>query len=248
MPNFLCVALALHERGHKPIGVRLDSGDLAYLSVEVRRMFSEVAEAFGIDYFKALNITASNDINEAVLNALNEQGHSIDSYGIGTNLVTCQAQPALGMVYKLVELDGKPRIKLSQEVAKVTIPGRKEAHRLLGEKGVPILDLLIQTGETAPKPGQRLLCRHPFHEMKRVYVTPSKVIPLHHLVWDGKLVPGAVPSLKERRDYVQSEINLIRPDVMRPLNPTPYKVSVSTELYTFIHDLWMREVPIAELS
>ena len=151
------------------------------------------------------------------------------------------------MVYKLVELDGHPRIKLSQDLAKVTIPGRKEAYRLLGENGIPLLDLLIQCGETPPAPGRRLLCRHPFHEMKRVYVTPTKVIPLHHLVWDGKICQDT-PTLQERRQYVTSEVELIRPDVMRPLNPTPYKVSVSTHLYSFIHELWMREVPIAELS
>ena len=69
--------------------------------------------------FEKCSVVASNDINESVLHALNEQGHDIDVYGIGTNLVTCQAQPALGMVFKLVEMDGKPRIKLSQEITKV---------------------------------------------------------------------------------------------------------------------------------
>lgn len=151
------------------------------------------------------------------------------------------------MVYKLVELDGKPRIKLSQEIAKVTIPGRKEAYRLIGENGSPILDLLVGCKEDPPKAGVRLLCRHPFNEMKRVYVTPKSVQPLHDLVWDGKL-SVKLPTLEERRAYVKEQVHLIRPDVLRPLNPTPYKVSVSTELYNYIHDLWMRETPIAELS
>lgn len=73
MPNFLCVALALHELGYKPVGIRLDSGDLSYLSKQARVAFKATAERFGIEYFKKLNITASNDINEAVLNSLNEQ-------------------------------------------------------------------------------------------------------------------------------------------------------------------------------
>lgn len=73
MPNFLCVALALHELGYKPIGIRLDSGDLAYLSKQTRVQFVAVAEKYNIPEFKKLSITASNDINEAVLNSLNEQ-------------------------------------------------------------------------------------------------------------------------------------------------------------------------------
>lgn len=73
MPNFLCVALALHELGYKPVGIRLDSGDLSYLSKQARVAFKATAERYGIEYFKKLNITASNDINEAVLNSLNEQ-------------------------------------------------------------------------------------------------------------------------------------------------------------------------------
>lgn len=99
VPNFVIVACALHDFGYKALGVRLDSGDLAYLSVETRKIFQAFTQ-FGLDP-KAFQIVASNDINEATIIALNQQGHEIDCFGIGTNLVTCQAQPALGCVYKL---------------------------------------------------------------------------------------------------------------------------------------------------
>jgi hypothetical protein len=126
VPNFIAVALALvRDCGHQPVGLRLDSGDLAYLSKEARRMLVRADEMFGTALASTCKIVASNDINEAVLHSLADQGHEVDSFGIGTNLVTCQAQPALGMVYKLVEVNGVPRIKLSQDASKVTIPGAK---------------------------------------------------------------------------------------------------------------------------
>lgn len=336
VPNFICVALALRDIGRTPVGIRLDSGDLAYLSKETRRMFKAVDAQCGSN-LAACTIVASNDINEAVLLSLADQGHEIDSFGIGTNLVTCQAQPALGMVFKLVEINGLPRIKLSQDMAKVTIPGAKEVFRLIGSDGVPLLDLIIRAGETRPMPGRRMLCRHPFDETKRAYVTPKAVMPLLRLVWKGGrttvsealtsdpllatttpasatatasghvppelgLLPVAdgrksaaadaaadgapgsssggasggaggadgssggggiispsalpegvnmrarIPPLGKLREFVQSQLSLMREDHLRPLNPTPYKVSVSTDLYHYIHDLWMKEVPIPELE
>ncbi len=164
-------------------------------------------------------------------------------------MVTCQAQPALGMVYKLVEINGEPRIKLSQDPTKVTIPGRKDAYRLVGENGIPLLDLMVNSDEPAPVVGVKLLCRNPFDELRRVYVTPSAVIKLHELVWDGANggIVAPLPTLEERRTHVQEQFELIREDVVRSLNPTPYKVSVSCELYDFIHDLWMKEFPVHEL-
>jgi nicotinate phosphoribosyltransferase len=89
------------------MGLRLDSGDLAYLSLEVRAIFTETAEKFNIPYIKNLTIVASNDINEDILISLEKQEHAIDTFGIGTHLVTCQKQPALGCVYKLVEVSVK---------------------------------------------------------------------------------------------------------------------------------------------
>eukprot|EP01083_Nonionella_stella_P063888 166035_1 len=123
MQNFLAVALALHELGYKPLGIRLDSGDLAYLSNECRRMFKSVSERFEVP-FEKLTIVASNDLNEEVLYALESQGHEIDAFGIGTNLVTCQGQPALGCVYKLVEINGIPRIKVSRLLPRA--PSKKD--------------------------------------------------------------------------------------------------------------------------
>ncbi len=247
VPNFLAVAHALFLAGYKPIGIRLDSGDLAHLSRVARNMFREASEKGPLPAeFARLIIAASNDINEQTLYALKEQGHEIDVFGIGTHLVTCQKQPALGCVYKLVEINGEPCIKLSQDEEKMTIPGRKEAYRLFDATGTPVLDLLVRVGEEPPKPGVRVLCRHPFNEIKRAYVTPSRVVPLHELVWDGKLA-ASLPSLSEVRAYAQEQIGMLREDHLRQLNPTPYKVSVSERLYHFLHKLREQETPIAEI-
>lgn len=143
---------------YKSVGIRLDSGDLAYLSGEARKIFQIIEKEFGLPGFGKTNITASNDLNEETLDALNKQvlsltkislnnlfdyqvdnaslihssahllmrdntfssqGHEVDCYGIGTYLVTCYAQAALGCVFKLVEINNQPRIKLSEDVSKV---------------------------------------------------------------------------------------------------------------------------------
>jgi nicotinate phosphoribosyltransferase len=257
VPNFICVARAMAIAGGSAYGVRLDSGDLAYLSKETRRMLRAADVRFGAgSNLVACTILASNDINEHVLSSLGEQGHEIDSFGIGTHLVTCQAQPALGMVYKLVEILGRPCMKLSNEAAKITLPGAKEVFRLLGSEGTPLMDLVIRVGEARPMPGKRTLARHPFDETRRAYVTPSAVLPLLRVVWQGSKTGGGggtnlrapFPSVSALQTFVRAQLALLREDHLRPLNPTPYKVSVSPELFHFLHDLWMKEVPIRELT
>jgi nicotinate phosphoribosyltransferase len=247
--NFILVALVLDDCGYNSVGIRLDSGDLAYLSMECARAFADVARIHKRKSFLTLDVVASNDINEAVLKALNEQKHAITVYGIGTNLVTCQAQPALGCVYKLVEISGKPRLKLSQEIAKVLIPGMKKPFRLFGKDGCPLLDVMVGKDEGDPVAGERILCNHPFVARKRVNVTPSHVEALHTLVFDhGKVVPGANRSLGDAKKAVEEQLKTLRPDILRYINPTPYKVSVSLNLYNFLHDLWQSETPVPELS
>lgn len=244
--NFIAVALALHDFGYHARGIRLDSGDLAYLSKESRKAFVRVSEQFNIPYFAKLTIVASNDLSEQVLWSLKEQGHEVDCFAIGTHLVTCKTQPALGCVYKLVQVNHQPRIKVSQDAVKVTIPGRKEAYRLFNATGEPVLDLLIGSGTTPPVPMKRILCRHPFDANKRVYVTPSKVVPLHSCWYDGDLTKP-FPSLSDVRNRVAEQLKSFREDHLRRLNPTPYKLSVTSDLYTFMHDLWLAETPIAEI-
>ncbi|XP_066938180.1 nicotinate phosphoribosyltransferase [Macrobrachium rosenbergii] len=245
--NFCAVALGLHDLGYKALGVRIDSGDLAYLSCVARSTFATVGKEFDLDWFEKLLIVASNDINEDTIISLNEQGHKIDSFGIGTHLVTCQRQPALGCVFKLVEINGIPKIKLSQDVEKVTCPGKKTVYRLYGADGHALIDLMHRTTESSPITGERVLCRHPFQESKRAYVSPAKVELLHKLYWQEGKIQQNLPTLDEIRNRVQESLKTLRQDHKRNLNPTPYKVGVTDELYNFMHDLWLQNAPIGEL-
>ncbi|XP_059139965.1 nicotinate phosphoribosyltransferase-like [Physella acuta] len=247
LPNFCTVAMALNDLGYQAKGIRLDSGDLSYLSKLVQKNFVKVANYYKLPWFENMTIVASNDINEDTIHSLNQQGHNINCYGIGTHLVTCQKQPALGCVFKLVQINTKARIKLSEDVEKVTIPGLKNVYRLFGSDGTALVDLLQESSEPPPKMGERVLCRHPIQESKRAYVIPASVRCLHEIWWkDGKVV-RYLPSLTELREKAKQSLSTIRQDHKRTLNPTPYKVSVSSSLYTFIHELWLESAPIGEL-
>ena len=154
--NFIATYCVLYELGYKGenksqsvYGVRLDSGDLSQLSKESKILFKQAGDTLGFD-FSHLIVFASNDINENVLKNLKKSDHQVDSFGIGTNLVTCQAQPALGMVYKLVQINGLAKIKLSDEREKTTLPGEKQILRVYTKHDghlKPALDLLCLNDE-----------------------------------------------------------------------------------------------------
>ena len=248
VPNFLACAAALAELGIEAKGIRLDSGDLAFLSQMTRRLFQRAGDALGLDFFAKMNIVASNDLTCDTIISLNMQKHEIDTFGVGTNLVTCKEQPALGCVFKLVEINGKARIKLSQERGKTTLPGLKKLHRLILKNGEAAVDLMSRPDEPAPAVGEEIICVHPEDDRLFVKVRPSQVIDLLDLAWaDGKRVTPA-HSPVESRAYCRSQLAMFRSDHLRMLNPSQYKVSVSRDLFTFYHDLIRQESTVATLE
>lgn len=245
--NYCVVALALRACKYAAKGVRLDSGDLAYQSRECRHVFTYIADKMAAPELLGSIIICSNDINEQTIYSLRSQENALDAFACGTHLVTCQMQPALGAVFKLVEINGQACIKLSADIEKVTIPGRKLCYRLYGKDGRPICDLLQLPDDKVPVAGEPVMCRHPFQESKRANVIPSRVESIHKLFWDGKLMEPQ-PTIEEIRSRVRHEWTSMRPDHVRALNPTPYKVSVSMRLYDFMHQLWMDSAPVGVLS
>ena len=130
----------------------------------------------------------------------------------------------------------------------MTMPGYKKAYRLYGRDGYAILDLLQLPDEDPPRIYERFICRHPFEESKRAFVTPHRVEILHSVVWDnGEVMVGSLDLVKVREKVI-GNLKSLRSDHVRSLNPTPYKVSVSDRLYQFIHNLWLESAPIGELS
>jgi nicotinate phosphoribosyltransferase len=129
--NYIVVARALEQIGGQPKGIRLDSGNLAQLSLECRRLLDEYSEKYQSPALKASKILASDSIS---LNTIREMEgkHAIDVFAVGTKLITCYDQAALGMVCKICELDGLPKLKLSETLEKSTLPGQKTVHRVTG--------------------------------------------------------------------------------------------------------------------
>ena len=251
VPNFLCVAAALRDAGYAARGIRLDSGDLAYLASQARKLFHQAGERIGdMAHIQQFRIIASNELDETTLVSLTTHGHDIDMFAIGTHLVTCQKQSALGCVYKMVAHGALPRIKISQEFSKMTIPGRKVVYRLHGRAGKPLLDVLVSCDtpdEQRPRAGKPIMCLHPFEEQKRVVVTPSQVTCMHEVVWHHGRA-SVQPSLEATRTYCRAQVAGMREDHVRFVNPTPYKVAVDQHLHRVAHAIWLEQTPIRELS
>ncbi|XP_040289258.1 nicotinate phosphoribosyltransferase isoform X2 [Bufo bufo] len=179
IPNFCAVALALQELGYAAVGVRLDSGDLARQSVEIRRVFKLCAERFEAPCFGTLSITVSNNISEKSLKLLTREENEIDAIGVGTHLVTCTLQPSLGCVYKLVQVNNQPRIKISEDHEKTTIPGSKAVYRLYNCSDHPLLDLMTLEDEAPPELGKQVKVYKLGRNAENECVTLTRVESLH---------------------------------------------------------------------
>lgn len=236
LPNFLAVALALGELGYRAVGVRLDSGDLLQQAQEIRALFRTAAAQFQAPWLESVPIAVSNNIDEKELARLTQQGSEVDVIGIGTSVVTCPRQPSLGCVYKLVSVGGQPRMKLTEDPEKQTLPGSKAAFRLLGSDGSPLLDLLQLAEEPAPQAGQELRV-WPRGAREACTVRPAHVEPLLRLwVQRGQLCEP-LPSLAESRAFAQRSLSRLSPAHRRLELPAGYQVALSEQLWALVRRL-----------
>lgn len=229
VPNAIKVFKELAAAGHRPRGIRLDSGDFAYLSKKARKML----DAAG---FPDAIICASGDLDEYSMTSLMQQGAKIDLWGVGTKLITSQAMPALGGVYKLaavVREDGTmiPKIKLSDNAAKITNPSFKNLFRLYDkESGMAIADLITMR-EEAVEEEQPLTIFHPLETWKRTTVKNFRAEPLlHTIVKRGKLV-YEFPELMEVQAFSKAELSKFWEEYLRLDMPELYKVDLSEKLH-----------------
>ncbi|MCG7407398.1 nicotinate phosphoribosyltransferase [Paenibacillus sp. ACRRX] len=235
IPNAIRVAQELERKGKRLLGIRLDSGDLAYLSIEARKML----DAAGLT---DVQIVASNDLDENTISDLKMQGAKINSWGVGTQLITASDQPALGGVYKLVEreIDGKmePTIKISANPEKVSYPGKKDVYRIIHpKKKKAIADYICLATEDDVERQARLKLFDPLHPYmhKHVdhYLSERLLQPIYQ---QGKLVYDR-PTLAEIRTYHEKQLKRFWPEYLRKTNPEPYHVDFSIEAWNLKRDL-----------
>ena len=226
VPNAITVAKEMEKLGKQLKGIRLDSGDLAYLAIESRKMLDDA----GLGYVK---IAASNQLDEKVIKSLREQLAPIDFYGVGTSLIIGSPDAALDGVCKLVEHNGQPSIKLSESIQKITIPGKKQVFRLSDDKGKWIgADVVtLRNEENIEK------MYAPFDPLKSMQTSQYQKQELLSLVLkNGKRINPEKP-LIEIAGYAQKQLQKLPDEYKRFYNPHIYKVGLSGTLHELRNDL-----------
>ncbi|MCL2854414.1 MAG: nicotinate phosphoribosyltransferase [Defluviitaleaceae bacterium] len=232
VPNAIKVFGEMRAKGVKlqNYGIRLDSGDLAYLSKIARQMLDDAG-------YKDARISASSDLDEDLIQSLKLQGAKIDVWGVGTRLITSMQAPAMGGVYKLVaaEEDGRmmPKIKLSENPAKVTIPGKKKVWRIYDANHNKIKADLIMLVEETLNTGKNLTLFDPKDPWKKMHLTAGEYYAkelLQPIFEAGKQVYQS-PSTLEIRDFCRNEQQSLWDEHRRLVNPHVMPVDLSQKLY-----------------
>jgi len=232
LPNAITVARELRQRGHELVGIRIDSGDLAYLSREARRMLDEAG-------FPGVKIVASNELDELVIESIRSEGGRVDIYGVGTRLATGAGEGggALGGVYKLVRIGERPRLKITSDLAKATLPDRKRLLRAVGGDGIFIQDVIaladekIEAGSTVFDPVNPL--------QHKKLPSGAKLLELRQKVMaGGKRLDIRKESLMEMAARSAEQLRLLPQGCMRFVNPHIYKVSITSGLQKIRLDLY----------
>ena len=240
VPNAIRVFREMKEAGHemKGYGIRIDSGDLAYLSKQAYKMLDEAGFGDAI-------ISASSDLDEYLIESLKAQGAKINSWGVGTNLITCQDNPAFGGVYKLAAIKDKndqdfvPKIKLSENVEKVTNPGNKTIYRIYDKTTGKIrADLICLANETFD-PEKDMIIFDPMATWKKTkiaggsYTLRELLVPVFQ---KGECV-YASPTVMEIKDICKKELDTLWDETRRFVNPQEVYVDLSDKLFKIKSEL-----------
>ena len=244
VPNAIRVFEELRRKGHRPVGIRLDSGDLAYLSIQAAKMLNDAG-------FPDTSIVLSGDLDELVIwqiiTQISEEAtrygvdpdHLINrlTYGVGTRLITSWGEPALGGVYKLVAVRENgiwdSAIKISDTPAKIPNPGLKRVWRLYDNRGKATADLLTTVDED-PTTMEQILLRHPSEHTKFRTIHRHELSGIEELHVDvtheGKVIID-LPPIEELRQRREKDVELLDPGIRRMVYPHIYHVSLTQTLW-----------------
>lgn len=225
VPNAIRV---FKELGITDGGIRLDSGDLSFLTKRARRMLDEAG-------LTGVGITASNALDEWIIHDLIEQGACIDAFGVGDNMITSHSDPVFNGVYKLVAIEDDageivPKIKISESAGKITTPHFKKVYRLFDKDGRPFADLLCLHDEVMDD-SEPLTIFDPNDTWKRKQLTDYTAKELMVRVFDSGELVYDIPSLEDVRRYSMEQVDLLWDEVKRFHNPHNYYVDLSQRLW-----------------
>ncbi len=221
VPNAIIIAKEMEAKGQHLNGIRLDSGDLAYLSKKARKMLDEAG-------LKQVKIVASNQLNEHVIKTLlKDQDAAIDAFGIGTELVTGKSEAALDGVYKLVEIDGLPKMKFSENIEKNTLPSKKQLYRFFDEHGKFYRDAIAHENEN---PEEISTIYHPVYPEKNTNIKGLKFEKLLQVVVNaGKIVLNKKTPL-EIHEHLENRASCLPDEHKRFISPHIYKTGITQKL------------------
>lgn len=228
VPNAIRVAKEL-EGQINFVGIRLDSGDIAFLSKEARRMLDEAG-------FTNTKIIASNNLDEYTILNLKSQGAKVDSWGIGTKLITAYDQPALGAVYKMVAIENElgemeDTLKITSNAEKVTTPGLKRVFRIVNKENGKAEGDYITMADENPQEEKRLKMFHPVHTFISKFVTNFEARELHKQIIDEGAIVYESPSVMKMQQYAKESLELLWDEYKRSLNPEEYPVDLSQKCW-----------------
>ena len=225
----------LKPQGKRPTGIRIDSGDITYLTKKCRK----ILDAAGYEDCK---IIVSNSLDEHIIRDVLNQGATIDSFGVGERLITAKSEPVFGGVYKLVAVENNenkiiPKIKISENTEKITNPGFKKIYRIYDKESHNAIADLIALNHEVIDESKPLEIFHPIETWKRKTVTNYYVKELMVKVFEkGKQVYES-PSVLEIKEFSKNESLKMWPEILRFENPHTYYVDLSEDLWSLKQDL-----------